>query len=42
MGWYIMATNQQFLGCTGELGMEKGSGSAAKVSSKIAKEQETA
>ena len=37
-----MVTNRLFLGLTGEFSMEKASGSTAKVSSKIVKEQEIA
>ena len=37
MGCYLMVTNQLFLGYTGELSMEKASGRAAKVPSKLLK-----
>ena len=42
MGYYVMVTNRLFLAKTGELSMEKASGSTAKVSSKIDKELEKA
>ena len=35
MGCYVMVTDRLFLGETGELSMEKASGSTAKVSSNI-------
>ena len=37
MGCYVMVTNQLFLGKTGELSMEKASGSTAMVSLNIVK-----
>ena len=37
MGCYVMVTNRLFLGETGELSMEKASGSTSKVSSNIVK-----
>ena len=37
MGYYVMVTNRLFLGETGELSMEKASGSTSKVSSDIVK-----
>ena len=37
MGCYVMVTNRLFIGETGELSMEKASGSTAKVSSNIVK-----
>ena len=37
MGCYVIVTNRLFIGETGELSMEKASGSTAKVSSNIVK-----
>ena len=37
MGCYVIFTNRLFLGQTGELSMEKASGSTSKVSSNIVK-----
>ena len=42
MGCYLIITYQLFFGLSGELSMEKASGSAAKVSSKTVKELEIA
>ena len=42
MGCYVMVTNRLFLGETGELSMEKASGSTAKISSNIVKNLEIA
>ena len=42
MGFYIMVTNRLFLGLTGGFGMEKASGSTAKVSSNLVKKLEIA
>ena len=42
MGCYVMATNRLCLGETGELSMEKASGSTAKVSSNTVKTLEIA
>ena len=39
MGCYVMVTNRLFLGETGELSMEKASGSTSKVSSDIVKKK---
>ena len=35
MGCYVMVTNRLFLGYTGELSMEKETGSTVKVNSKL-------